>query len=121
VRKAAQKAIDLGYNTYTRYDGIPELREAIAAKQELFTGMRVDPENEIVVSAGATGALYCACLALLNPATRSLFLSPYYGYHISTLIATEAVPVHVRTCPPDWRFDMRALDKAWGRRRGQLW
>jgi aminotransferase len=113
VRKAAQRAIDEGYNTYTRYDGIRELREAIAAKQERFTGMKVDPETEIVVSAGATGALYCACLALLNPGDEVIVFEPYYGYHVNTLVATEAVPVYVRTCAPDWRFDAAALERVW--------
>ena len=35
IRRAAQEAIDSGYNTYTRYDGLEELRNAIAAKQEI--------------------------------------------------------------------------------------
>jgi aminotransferase len=48
---------------YTRYDGIAELRAAIAAKQKALTGLRDGPGKEIVVSAGSTGALYCACLA----------------------------------------------------------
>ena len=56
VRQGAKAAMDAGINTYTRYDGLAELREAIAHKQKLFTGMEVDPETEIIVSAGTTGA-----------------------------------------------------------------
>lgn len=111
VRQAAREAMDNGINTYTRYDGLDELRDAIAVKQERFTGMRVDPQKEIVVSAGATGALYCACLALLNPGDEVILFEPYYGYHVSTLIATEAVPVYVRTSPPDWSFQIEDLEK----------
>jgi len=111
VRKAAQEAMDRGINTYTRYDGLDELREAIAAKQERFTGMHVDPENEIVVSAGATGALYCACLALLDPGDEVILFEPYYGYHLQTLVATQAVPVYVRLEPPGWSFTLEALEK----------
>ncbi len=111
VRQAASEAMDNGVNTYTRYDGLDELREAIAFKQELFTGMKVDPQKEIVVSAGATGALYCVCLALLNPGDEVILFEPYYGYHVSTLIATEAVPVYVRTSPPDWSFSIEELEK----------
>jgi aminotransferase len=62
VREGAREAMEAGLNTYTRYDGIPELRAAISAKQRRFPGMEADPEREIVVSAGAPGALYCACL-----------------------------------------------------------
>jgi aminotransferase len=112
VRKGAQDGIDQGINTYTRYDGLPELREAIAEKQHRFTGMAVDPESEIIVSAGATGAMYCACLALLNPGDEVIVFEPFYGYHISTLVATGAVPVYVPMEPPDWTFSYGALEKA---------
>ena len=112
VRRGAQEAIDQGVNTYTRYDGLPELREAIAAKQHRFTGLAVDPESEIIVSAGATGAMYCACLALLNPGDEVIVFEPFYGYHISTLVATGAVPVYVPMEPPDWTFSYEALERA---------
>ncbi len=111
VRRGAQEAMDNGINTYTRYDGLDELREAIAAKQERFTGMKVDPQKEIVVSAGATGALYCACLSLLDPGDEIILFEPYYGYHVSTLVATQAVPVYVRTLPPDWAFTYEDLER----------
>jgi aminotransferase len=111
VRQGAQEAMDAGINTYTRYDGLAELREAIASKQKLFTGMAADPNTEIIVSAGATGAFYCACLALLDPGDEVIVFEPYYGYHISTLVATQAVPVYVRLEPPEWTFADAALEK----------
>jgi aminotransferase len=111
VRQGAQAAMDDGINTYTRYDGLDKLRQAIARKQKLFTGMEVDPETEIIVSAGATGAFYCACLALLDPGDEVILFEPYYGYHVSTLVATQAVPVYVRMAPPQWTFDEQDLAK----------
>jgi len=110
VRRAAQEAMEAGLNTYTRYDGIAELRRAIAAKEERFAGLAADPETEIVVSAGATGALFCTCLALLDPGDEVIVFEPFYGYHISTLVAAEAVPVYVRLEPPDWTFTARDLE-----------
>ena len=110
VRLGAREAMDCGINTYTRYDGLDELRSAIARKQKVFTGMEVDPEKEIVVSAGATGAFYCACLSLLNPGDEVILFEPYYGYHISTLVATGGVPVYVRMQPPDWTFSDQDLE-----------
>lgn len=112
VRRGAQEAMDAGINTYTHYAGLLELRQAIADKQKRFTGMSVVPEAEIIVSAGATGALYCACLALLNPGDEVIVFEPYYGYHLSTLVATQAVPVYVRMSPPDWSFSYADLEKA---------
>jgi len=111
VRQGAREAMDQGINTYTRYDGLAELRQAIADKQRRFTEMEVDPEGEIVVSAGATGALYCACLALLNPGDEVIIFEPFYGYHISTLVATGAVPVYVPLCPPDWSFNRESMER----------
>jgi aminotransferase len=112
VRRGAQGAIDQGVNTYTRYDGLDELRKAIGEKQRRFTGMEIDPDKEIVVSAGSTGALFCACFALLDPGDEVILFEPYYGYHLSTLIATQAVPVYVRTNPPDWSFSLKDLKRA---------
>lgn len=112
VRAGARDAIEEGVNVYTRYDGLAELREAIAAKHKRFYGMDVDPETEIVVSAGATGAFYCASLALLNPGDEVIVFEPYYGYHLSTLAAVQAVPAYVRMAPPDWRFNMEDLERA---------
>jgi aminotransferase len=114
VRRGAQAAMDEGVNTYTRYDGLSELREAIAYKQKVFTGMQVNPEAEIIVSAGATGAYYCACLALLDPGDEVILFEPFYGYHVSTLVATQAVPVYVRMEPPDWTFSDQDLEKVVG-------
>jgi aminotransferase len=114
VRQGAQAAMDEGVNTYTRYDGLSELREAIAYKQKVFTGMQVNPEAEIIVSAGATGAYYCACLALLDPGDEVILFEPFYGYHVSTLVATQAVPVYVRMEPPDWTFSDQDLEKVVG-------
>lgn len=57
VAIAAKRAIDNGINAYTRYDGVAELRQAIADKTLNFNGLDADPESEIVVSAGTTGAL----------------------------------------------------------------
>lgn len=57
---------DQGLNSYTCFDGLRELREAIAQKMYEYNGIKADPETEITVSAGSTGAFYCAWLALLN-------------------------------------------------------
>jgi len=112
VRAGAQKAIEDGINSYTRYDGREELRKAIAKKMQDYNGIQVDPESEIVVSGGSTGAFYCACLALLNPGDEVIVFEPYYGYHINTLLAAEVRPSYVRLRPPDWSFQKEDLEGA---------
>lgn len=112
VREAAKHAIDHGPNSYSRHDGTTALREAVAANYARRAGLDVDPETNVVVSAGATGALYCACLALLEPGDEVILFEPYYSYHRSTLVATAAVPVFVRTEAPDWSIDFDGFEAA---------
>jgi aminotransferase len=99
-----------GYNLYTRYDGLPVIREALAKKVAGFNGIPADPEKNITVSAGATGAFYCTCMALLNPGDEVIVIEPYYGYHVNTLLACGVVPVFHRLDPPDWAFSTETLE-----------
>jgi aminotransferase len=112
VVEAAAKAMRDGFNTYTRYDGLPQLREALAFKLKRDQGMTVDPETQITVSAGSTGAFYCACLALLNPGDEVILFEPFYGYHVNTLLSVEAVPAYVPMQAPDWTFSREDLERA---------
>jgi aminotransferase len=112
VLRAAGRAIEDGYNVYTRFDGLPELRQAIAGKLARYNGITVDSETEVTVSAGATGAFHCACAALLNPGDEVILFEPYYQYHISALLAVEAIPVLVKMHPPKWSYDSCQLEQA---------
>lgn len=112
VVRGASESIVNGINTYTHYAGLFRLREAIARKQLTFSGMQCDPETGIVVSAGATGAMYCAFQALLDPGDEVIVFEPYYGYHISTLQSAEAVPVYVSLNLPGWTFALEDLERA---------
>ena len=112
VRSAARAAIDAGPNSYSRHDGTNALRSAVAGYYSRRAGLDVDPEKNVVVSAGATGALYCACLALLEPGDEVILFEPYYSYHQSTLVATGAVPVFVKTDPPAWDVPFERLQAA---------
>lgn len=112
VRAGAYQGIEAGFNSYTRFDGIAQIRQAIAQKLLRYNKIHADAESEIVVSAGSTGALYCACLALLDPGDEVILFEPYYGYHVNTLLAVEAVPRYVRMDPPDWNFSADDLKNA---------
>lgn len=111
VKIGARKAMEAGINHYTRYDGLPQLRKSIARKMSKYNGIKADPEKNIIVSAGATGAFYCACIALLNPGDEVIIFEPYYGYHVNTLLAVGAKPVYGSIGHPDWTFDINELKK----------
>ncbi len=111
VLRAAAQAMEQGKNVYSRFDGLPELRQAIAKKLALYNGIVADPETDVTVSAGATGAFHCACLALLDPGDEVVLFEPYYQYHISALLAVEAVPVAVKMRAPDWKFSGTDIER----------
>jgi aminotransferase len=109
VADQAVQAIRDGNNTYTRLDGISSLRQAIAAKLARYNGIHADPDTEVLVTAGATGAFYAACLALLNPGDEVILFEPFYGYHVNTLLSVRAEPVVVPLIAPTWELDVDAL------------
>lgn len=97
VAEAARQAIEDGHNIYTRLDGITLLREAIAGKCASYNKFSVDPETQVLVTSGATGALHATLMALLNPGDACLVFEPFYGYHVSTLRSLRVEPVVVRS------------------------
>ena len=111
VLRAAAQAMERGKNVYSRFDGLPELRQAIAKKLGQYNGIVADPETDVTVSAGATGSFHCACLALLSPGDEVVLFEPYYQYHISALLAVEAVPVMVKMRAPDWTFSTAEVER----------
>jgi aminotransferase len=112
VAEGAIAAIRAGLNIYTRLDGIARLRSAIAAKVERTLGLVVDPEREVLVTSGATGAFHAAAMALLNPGDEVLLFEPFYGYHVNTLKSLRVVSVPVALEAPDWKLDLEAVRAA---------
>ena len=112
VQRAAVEAIHSRQNTYTRLDGVAPLRRAITAKMRDYNHVEADPEREVVVTAGSTGAFYSACMALLNPGDEVIVFEPYYGYHVNTLRALDCAPVYVTMHPPEWIFSREHLQNA---------
>ena len=111
VRRAAESAIEAGHNSYTRLDGVTPLREQISCKMRSFNKVDCNAETDIVVTAGSTGAFYCASLALLNPGDEVILFEPYYGYHLHTVLSVDAVPIYVRLRAPNWEFSAEDLER----------
>ncbi len=109
VIEGAYAAMNEGINIYTPTEGLPRLRNAIAAKMKRFYNVEIAPE-QVLVSDGATGAFYTACMALLNPLDEVILFEPYYGYHRSTLTSLGAVPTFVRLEAPEWKLDLDSLE-----------
>lgn len=112
VAQGAIEAIHEGRNSYTRLDGVAPLRAAIAEKLARKNGIHADAEKQILVTNGATGALYASALALLNPGDEVILFEPFYGYHWSTMLALRVKPVAVPLAAPEWVLDLDRLRTA---------
>ena len=66
IKNAAKRALDEGKVHYTPSKGIPELREAIAAKLERENHIGSIAPDNIVVSGGAKQIIYCIIMALAD-------------------------------------------------------
>lgn len=109
IVRGVEEAMAEGVNSYTHYNGRSSLRQAIAGRLAQY-GFDVDPQREITVTIGATGAFYCACLALLDPGDEFILFEPYYGYHLSILQSLDVNPVYVPLRPPEWTFSVDDLE-----------
>ena len=112
VRDAAIDAIQAGHNIYTRLDGIAPLRAAISRKLAGYNQVHVDPETQVLVTSGATGAMYAACLALFNPGDEIILFEPFYGYHLNTMLSLRLKPVTQPLAAATWELDVDALRAA---------
>ncbi len=77
ILEATAKALRDGYTFYSPVMGLPELREAVAARYNRLYGGRYTAEN-VMITAGAKGALYHLLGALLDPGDEVVIPAPYY-------------------------------------------
>lgn len=113
VREAAVRALREGRgNQYPPGPGIPELRSAIADHQSRFYGIGLDPDTEVLVTAGATEAIAAAMLALLEPGDEVIAFEPFYDSYAACIAMAGAVRVPLTLRAPDFRPDLDALRDA---------
>src|SRR5882757_5215227 len=101
VRRKAAEAVLSGWNQYPPMMGLPELRQAVAAHYLRFQGLVLDPDDEVMISSGATEALAGALLALIEPGDEVVLLQPMYDAYLPLVRRAGGVPRFVRLTPPD--------------------
>ncbi len=109
VADAAVAAIRSGQNQYPPGDGVAVLRQAIADHQARFWGMALDPDTEVLVTAGATEAIAAAVLALCEPGDEILAFEPTYDSYgaVAAMAGARLRPVTLE--PPGLVADVGAL------------
>jgi aspartate aminotransferase len=92
VREAAIRAIDSGKTRYTAVDGIPELKEAVAAKFKRDNGLDVTAAD-CFVSSGGKQIIFNALMATLNPGDEVVIPVPYWVSYPEIVRLCDADPV----------------------------
>ncbi len=119
VLEAAIDAIRNGVNQYPPGPGFPVLRQAIAEHQRRFYGLDLDPDTEVVVTAGATEALAGALLGMLDTGDEVVLFEPMYDSYQACIALAGAVirPVVLRPgADGKYGFDPDELRAAFSKR-----
>jgi N-succinyldiaminopimelate aminotransferase len=111
VLDAAKRAISDGINQYPPATGLPVLRNAIAEHQRRFYGLTIDPDREVIVTAGATEGLAATILGLVSDGDEVVTLEPFYDAYGALITlgrgSHRTVPLRLPNFLPD-HDDLRA-------------
>ncbi|WP_030393247.1 MULTISPECIES: pyridoxal phosphate-dependent aminotransferase [Kitasatospora] len=96
VEAAVEACRDPRNHRYTPAGGLPELKEAIAAKTLRDSGYAVDP-SQVLVTNGGKQAIYEAFAAILDPGDEVIVPAPYWTTYPESIQLAGGVPVEVVT------------------------
>lgn len=100
------------FHQYSITWGAQNFREALAKKHKHFTGMKIDPNSEIVVTCGSTEAMMAAMMSVTNPGDKVIAFSPFYENYGADTVICGAEPIYVPLIPPTFSFDADVLEEA---------
>ena len=106
---AVNAAMRAGHNQYPPMAGVPQLREAVAAKIEALYRHRYDPGSEITITAGATQAILTAILCCVQPGDEVIVLEPCYDSYGPNIELAGGRVVRVPLTPGSFRPDFEAI------------
>ena len=101
-----------GPHQYAVTWGAQNFREAVARKYEHFSGIKIDPNEEIVVTCGSTEAMMSAMMSVVDPGDKVAVFSPFYENYGADAILSGAEPIYVPLVPPLFDFDADKLEAA---------
>lgn len=116
VLDAAAAAMNEGHNRYTYAQGTLEARRAVAEKLARHNGFTANPETEVMITPGVTGAFEAICCTMIDPGDEVVCFEPYYPYHHNALTRAGARITYIPLEGPAWEFSLPALEAALARK-----
>ena len=107
IKAAAAAALAAGQTHYAPNQGTLALREAVAAFENK-RGMGCTPD-QVLITLGATGALYTALTGILNPGDQAIIPTPAFNLYESIVLAAGAEPVALDISKTDFQIRKQAL------------
>lgn len=107
-----KKAADEGPHQYSITWGAEDFREALARKQEHFMGIKINPNENIVVTCGSTEAMIAAMMSVCEVGDKVAIFSPFYENYAADTILCGAKPIYIPLNPPEFNFDINQLEDA---------
>lgn len=111
IRQAAKDALDQGFTHYTANAGDLSLRQAISQFEAEKRGLSYSPD-EILITLGATEAIYSAMTAVLNPGDEVLIPTPAFSLYDTVARMAGAVPVPIATAQDGFQLTAQAVQQA---------
>ncbi len=105
LRERVTHYMNSGHNQYPPMAGAESLRCAIATKVETLYDLKVDPAQEITVTAGATEALFCAIAATVRAGDEVIIFDPAYDSYEPVVRLQGGHTCHIPLQAPDYRPD----------------
>ncbi len=106
---AVDDAMRRGLNQYPPMAGVPQLRDAVAAKIAALYGQHYDAASEITITAGATQAILSVILAVVHPGDEVIVLEPAYDSYEPNIVLAGGTTVHVPLDPGTFRPNFEAI------------
>lgn len=95
LTELVNKAMKNGHNQYAHMNGVPLLREKIAAKCTALYGSPIHPDAHITITPGGTYAIYTALTTVLRPGDEVIVFEPAYDSYVPNILVNGAIPVFV--------------------------
>lgn len=112
IKQAAIRSIEANDSHYAASNGTIHLREAAAGFLADRYDIDYDPTNEIIVTIGATEAIYDTLTTILNPGDKIILPTPIFPLYIAVGLVDGAEPVFIDTSSNDFVLSPEMLKDA---------